>query len=217
MNLLIMGAPGAGKGTMSKRIIPDFGIVHISTGDMLREAIANKTPVGLKAQEYMNDGHLVPDEIIHDIIVERLKQDDIKNGFLFDGYPRTVNQAIDLTNILEELNIKLDKVINLDISDEVLMRRITGRRVCPNCGEIFNVYYKPTKVEGICDKCQSALTIRKDDTAESLEIRLSEYHKNTQPVLEYYQKTTNCVANIPADREREEVYADVKVVLEGLK
>ena len=136
MNLLIIGAPGAGKGTMSELILKNFPLVHVSTGDMLRAAVKNGTPVGLKAQEYMNKGELVPDEVIHDIIVERLSQDDIDNGFLFDGYPRTGAQAVDLDAILNELGKKIDCVINLDIADEELIKRITGRRLCPNCGEI---------------------------------------------------------------------------------
>ena len=186
MNLLIIGAPGAGKGTMSELILDKFNLVHVSTGDMLRAAVKNGTPVGLKAQEYMNRGELVPDEVIHDIIVERLSQDDIEQGFLFDGYPRTKNQAVDLDEILKSLNKKIDCVINLNIEDEVLVKRITGRRLCPECGEIYNIYLKPSKKDGICDKCGSELIQRKDDNLESLKVRLSEYHKNTQPVIEYY-------------------------------
>ena len=146
MNLLIIGAPGAGKGTMSDILIKNFDLVHISTGDMLREAVKNGTPVGKIAQGYMNAGALVPDEVIHDIIMERFSKDDLDNGFLFDGYPRTKAQAEDLSLILKQLNKKIDAVINLDISDEDLVKRITGRRLCPACGEIYNIYYKkPSK------------------------------------------------------------------------
>ena len=147
MNLLIIGAPGAGKGTVSDRIINDYELVHVSTGDMLREAVKNGTPVGLQAQGYMNRGELVPDEVIHDIIVERLSRDDVDAGFLFDGYPRTKNQAVDLDEILKQLDKKVDCVIDLDIDDEDLIKRITGRRLCPDCGEIYNIYYKPSKTE----------------------------------------------------------------------
>ena len=145
MNLLIIGAPGAGKGTMSDLLINTYHLVHVSTGDMLRAAVKAGTPVGLKAQEYMNKGALVPDEVIHDIIVERLSQDDIKAGFLFDGYPRTIAQAQDLDLILKEIGLKIDAVINLNIEDDELIKRITGRRLCPTCGEIFNIYYRPLR------------------------------------------------------------------------
>ena len=216
MNLLIIGAPGAGKGTVSESLINDYAITHISTGDMLRNAIKNNTPVGLKAKEYMDKGHLVPDEIIHNLIVERLSQDDVSKGFLFDGYPRTLNQAMDLSNILQELNIKIDCVINLDIKDEELIKRITGRRLCPKCGEIYNIYYSPSKSEGKCDKCGSELITRKDDNLESLVTRLEEYHKNTQPLIEYYQKM-DLVKHICASKSIEDVYSDVTTILEGLK
>ena len=215
MNLLINGAPGAGKGTMSELILKNIPLVHVSTGDMLRAAVKNGTPVGLKAQEYMNKGELVPDEVIHDIIVERLSQDDIDNGFLFDGYPRTGAQAVDLDAILNELGKKIDCVINLDIADEELIKRITGRRLCPNCGEIYNIYFFPPKEEGKCDKCGADLIQRKDDNLESLKVRLSEYHKNTQPVIEYYE-AMDLVKQVDASRAIEEVFADVKSILEGL-
>ena len=215
MNLLIIGAPGAGKGTMSEKLIDRFHLVHVSTGDMLRAAVKEGTPVGLKAQEFMNKGALVPDEVIHDIIVERLSKDDIDAGFLFDGYPRTLAQAEDLDAILKEIGKQIDGVINLDIDDEILIKRITGRRLCPVCGEIFNIYYKAPAKEGVCDKCGAELTQRKDDNLESLSVRLEEYHKNTQPVIEYYEKA-GVVRNIDASKSIEEVFGDVESALEGL-
>ncbi len=215
MNLLIIGAPGAGKGTMSDLLINNFHLVHVSTGDMLRAAVKAGTPVGLKAQEYMNKGALVPDEVIHDIIVERLSQDDVNDGFLFDGYPRTLNQAEDLDAILKQIGKKIDRVINLDIEDEELIKRITGRRLCPTCGEIFNIYYKAPAKEGICDKCGAELIQRKDDNLESLTVRLEEYHKNTQPVIEYYE-AAGIVSHINAKQGVNEVYEDIKAALEGL-
>lgn len=215
MNLLIIGAPGAGKGTMSDLLIDTYHLVHVSTGDMLRAAVKAGTPVGLKAQEYMNKGALVPDEVIHDIIVERLSQDDVNDGFLFDGYPRTLNQAKDLDVILKEIGKKIDRVINLNIEDEELIKRITGRRLCPTCGEIFNIYYKAPAKEGICDKCGAELIQRKDDNLESLSVRLEEYHKNTQPVIEYYE-AAHIVSHIDAKQGVNEVFNDIKAALEGL-
>ena len=215
MNLLIIGAPGAGKGTMSERIMDDYHLIHVSTGDMLRAAVKNETAVGLKAQEYMNRGELVPDEIIHDIIVERFSQDDMEAGFLFDGYPRTYAQAVDLDEILKQLGKKLDCVINLNIEDQELIERITGRRLCPACGEIYNIYTKPSKVEGVCDRCGESLIQRKDDNLESLQVRLSEYHKNTQPVIEYYQEL-GIVRDVDASQDKEDVYSDIRDILEGL-
>ena len=215
MNLLIIGAPGAGKGTVSESLIANYDITHVSTGDMLRAAIKDQSPVGLKAKEYMDGGNLVPDSIIHDIIVERLSKDDIKKGFLFDGYPRTVNQAIDLSKILDELKMKIDCVLNLDIEDDELIKRITGRRLCPKCGEIYNIHYAPPVVDGKCDECGSELITRQDDNEESLKVRLNEYHKNTQPVIEYYEKM-DLVKNIDAKQSKKDVYHNVKSILEGL-
>jgi len=216
MNLLIIGAPGVGKGTMSRFLVRDYGLTHVSTGDMLRAAIADKTPVGKLASQYMDKGQLVPDEVIHDIIVERFKQDDIKNGFLFDGYPRTLNQAIDLDKILLDLNMKIDAVINLQIEDSIVIKRITGRRTCNNCGSIYNIYFGPSKVENICDKCGEQLSMRADDNEESLRKRLQEFHNNTQPVVEYYA-SKNLVKNIDASRTREGNYEQIQKVFQGLK
>lgn len=216
MNLLIIGAPGVGKGTMSRFLVAHYKLVHVSTGDMLRQAVADKTSVGLKAQSYMDKGELVPDEVIHDIIVERLSQNDIKRGFLFDGYPRTVAQAIDLSEILKQLDLKIDAIINLQVDDEIVIKRITGRRICNECGSIFNIYYNAPKVEDVCDNCNAKLQIRKDDNLESLKIRLSEFHKSTSPVIDYYAKQ-NLVHNINADQDREDEFKDIQKVLEGLK
>lgn len=216
MNLLIVGAPGVGKGTMSRYLIKEYGVEHISTGDMLREAIANETEVGLKAKSFMDKGALVPDEIINEIIVERLGKGNNGKGFLFDGYPRTLAQAKSLSEILKKLNLKIDAVINLNIDDEIVKKRITGRRTCPQCGEIYNIYFKPSKEEETCDKCGTKLSTRKDDNIESLKTRLEEFHKNTQPIIEYYNKD-NLVKNINADQERDAEFADIKKSLEGIE
>lgn len=216
MNLLIVGAPGVGKGTMSKFLVKEYGVEHISTGDMLREAVANATPVGLKAKEHMENGTLVPDDIINEIIHDRLSKDNGANGFLFDGYPRTVNQAKSLTEILDKLGLKIDAVINLEVDDDVLVKRITGRRTCPKCGSTFNIYYKIPKIENVCDDCGEKLIIRQDDNLESLTNRLSEFHKNTEPVIEYYEKD-NLVKHINADQKREDEFADIRKSLEGIE
>ena len=216
MNLLIMGAPGTGKGTMSNIITKEFEVVHVSTGDMLRASIANGSPVGLEAQNYMNSGKLVPDSIIHDIIVERLGQKDMDAGFLMDGYPRTLEQAKDLSLILDEVGKKIDLVINLYVDDEVLKERITGRRLCKKCGAIYHTKNSPAKVEGICDVCGSELYTRKDDTLESLVTRLNEYYGNTKPVLDYY-KEQNLVVEINADQAVESVFAEVAKAIESVK
>ena len=216
MNLLIMGAPGTGKGTMSNIITKEFEVVHVSTGDMLRASIANGSPVGLEAQNYMNSGKLVPDSIIHDIIVERLGQKGMDAGFLMDGYPRTLEQAKDLSLILDEVGKKIDLVINLYVDDEVLKERITGRRLCKKCGAIYHTKNSPAKVEGICDVCGSELYTRKDDTLESLVTRLNEYYGNTKPVLDYY-KEQNLVVEINADQAVEAVFAEVAKAIESVK
>ena len=216
MNLLIVGAPGVGKGTMSKFLQEEYGVDHISTGDMLREAVANATPVGLKVKELMDNGVLVPDDIINEIIVDRLSKDGASKGFLFDGYPRNLNQAESLTKILDKLGLKIDAVINLEVSDDVLIKRITGRRTCPNCGDTYNIYYKLPQNEGKCDSCNSDLIIRKDDNEESLKNRLSQFHENTEPIIEYYDKD-NLVKRINADQKREDEFLDIRKALEGIK
>lgn len=214
MNILIMGAPGTGKGTMSQLIKEHYDVVHVSTGDMLRQAVENKTALGLKVQEYMSAGALVPDEVIHNIILERLAQDDIKKGFLFDGYPRTVKQAIDLDEILGKLNMNIDYIINLDVDVEILKERITGRRTCRNCKEIYHIKNMPPKVEGTCDLCGGELITREDDTLEALMNRLDEYYASTKPVIDYYEKT-GLVHNIDGGRDANEVFEDIKAILGG--
>lgn len=214
MNILIMGAPGTGKGTMSQLIKEHYDVVHVSTGDMLRQAVENKTALGLKVQEYMSAGALVPDEVIHNIILERLAKDDIKKGFLFDGYPRTVKQAIDLDEILGKLNMNIDYIINLDVDVEILKERITGRRTCRNCKEIYHIKNMPPKVEGTCDLCGGELITREDDTLEALMNRLDEYYASTKPVIDYYEKT-GLVHNIDGGRDANEVFEDIKAILGG--
>lgn len=212
MNLLIMGAPGSGKGTMSEKICDKYQIEHISTGDLLREAVKSGSEVGKKANEYMRQGLLVPDGIIHQIIVERLSNDESKKGFLMDGYPRTLAQAEDLDSILKELDIKLDCIIQLNLDFDILAKRITGRRVCKKCGAIYHISNKPSKVAGVCDICGGELYTRQDDTIESLKVRLGEYEKSTKPLLDYYSDHVK-IENIQADGTPEEVFALIESVL----
>ena len=182
---------------------------------MLRAAISAQTEVGLLAKSYMDKGQLVPDETIHSVITEYFDNNKSKSGFLFDGYPRTVKQAEDFDGILKSEGMILDKVICLSLDDEVLKNRITGRRVCPDCKEIYHITNKPSKVEGTCDKCGGKLVQRSDDTLEALEKRLVAYYEQTRPVVDYYE-AKNLVSYINADQETEKVYEDIKKVLEAI-
>ena len=188
MRLLIMGAPGAGKGTQATLIKDEYKIPHISTGDMFRQEIASKSELGLLAKSFIDGGNFVPDEITINIVKNRLAKDDCKKGFLLDGFPRTIDQAVALDNILDELHVKLDAVINITVDDKILIKRITGRRVCPNCGASFHVEASKPKVDGVCDFCNHALIQREDDKEETLKTRLENYYKKTEPVLSYYEK-----------------------------
>ena len=184
MNLILLGAPGAGKGTQAELLIEKLGIPSISTGNMLREAIANGTETGLKAKNYMDNGLLVPDEVVLGIVAERVAQPDCANGFILDGVPRTLAQA----EALEAKNVRIDHVVSIEIDDSVIEGRMTGRRVCSHCGASYHVVAHPPKSEGICDSCGSELVIRKDDAPETVRKRLTVYHAETEVLKEFYQK-----------------------------
>ncbi|MDA7848267.1 adenylate kinase [Sulfurospirillum sp.] len=186
MNLMVFGAPGAGKGTQAKFLIEKYDIPQISTGDILRAAIAEKTDMGMEAKKFMDDGKLVPDSTIIGIIKDRLAQNDCKKGFILDGFPRTLPQAVALKELMNNMKIDLDKVISLNVPDELIVGRITGRRVCPDCGASFHVSFNPSKVEDICDYCSGKLIIRKDDNAETVKSRLEAYHTQTAPLIAFY-------------------------------
>ena len=193
LRTVLLGPPGAGKGTQAVRIVEKYNIPHISTGDIFRENIKNGTELGKKAQEYMNKGELVPDDLVIEIATTRLLADDCKNGFLLDGFPRTVYQAEKLDAFLEEHGMKLDKVIDIEVEKEELITRLTGRRVCKACGASYHVVNIPPKTEGICDNCGGELFQRADDTVETVENRIAVYIEQTMPLVDYYKKADNIV------------------------
>ena len=184
MNLILLGAPGAGKGTQAEVISEALSIPQISTGNMLREAVKNGTEYGLKAKAAMDSGALVSDEIVIGILKDRIAQPDCKNGFILDGFPRTVPQA----EALDKMGVTIDKVLEIYVPDETIKERVSGRRVCEGCGASYHIKYKPTKVEGVCDKCGAATVIRKDDKPETVLDRLAVYHAQTEPLKDYYAK-----------------------------
>ena len=207
-----MGRPGAGKGTQAVNIRENYNIPHISTGDMFRAAIKNQTKLGLLAKSYMDKGALVPDEVTIGIVEERLLEDDCKNGFLLDGFPRTIAQAEALDAFLNKNNVKLDAVLDVNVPAEILVRRMVGRRVCKTCGATFHVEFNPSKVAGVCDNCGSPLIQRADDTEATATNRLAVYDENTAPLLEYYKKQ-NILKTVNGDQSLEKVFEDIKVVL----
>jgi len=188
MRIILLGAPGAGKGTQAKLISDKLDIPHISTGDIFRANIKGNTPLGKKAKEYMDKGELVPDGLTVEIVKDRLQNPDCAKGFILDGFPRTIPQAEYLDKVLNEMNIKLDVALLIDVKDNDIIERMSGRRVCTNCGASYNVVFNPTKVEGICDVCKSPVVQRADDAAETVLNRLETYHKQTQPLINYYEK-----------------------------
>lgn len=184
MNLILLGAPGAGKGTQAEVISEALGIPQISTGNILREAVKNGTEFGLKAKTAMDSGALVSDEVVIGILKDRIAEDDCKNGFILDGFPRTVPQA----EALEQMGVNIDKVIEISVPDETIQKRLSGRRVCEKCGASYHTEFKPTKIEGTCDKCGGATVIRKDDQPETVIERLNVYHEQTAPLKDFYAK-----------------------------
>ena len=188
MKIIMLGAPGAGKGTQAKMIAAKYGIPHISTGDIFRANIKNGTELGAKAKQYMDKGELVPDELVVDLVIDRFKEPDCANGYVLDGFPRTIPQAEALDKALTAIGENVDYAINVEVPDENIINRMGGRRACVGCGATYHVVYSPTKVEGKCDTCGGDLIIRDDDKPETVKNRLAVYHEQTQPLIDYYTK-----------------------------
>lgn len=184
MNIIFFGAPGAGKGTQAEIVSKKLDIPTISTGNIIREAIKNGTEMGLSAKSYIDAGKLVPDEVVIGIIKDRLDKDDCKNGFILDGFPRTIPQA----KALDEMGVKIDVVLNIEVSDEDIVNRMSGRRTCPKCGSTYHIEFNPTKTEGVCDNCGAKLTVRKDDHPDVVKSRLDVYHSETEPLKAFYEE-----------------------------
>ena len=212
MKILLMGPPGAGKGTQAEKLTDILQVPHISTGDMFRSAIKEETQMGMLAKSYMDKGELVPDEVTVGIVRDRIAEDDCKQGFLLDGFPRTVVQADALKKILEELGIKLDSVVNIEVPLEELIGRLTGRRICKSCGATYHMLFNPPVKEGNCDKCDGQLYQRDDDTEETAKNRLEVYEKQTAPLLEYY-KNTGLLVNVDGNQSMADVLTEILKVL----
>ena len=208
MKIIMLGAPGAGKGTQAKMIAEKYGIPHISTGDIFRANIRNATELGMEAKKYMDEGKLVPDELTVKILLDRVAQDDCKNGYVLDGFPRTIPQAEVLTAALEKMNDAVDFAIDVNVPDENIVNRMSGRRACLTCGATYHIVHIPPKQEGICDKCGSALVLRDDDKPETVKNRLSVYHAQTQPLIDYYE-AKGLVVNIDGTQDMDAVFAEI--------
>lgn len=216
MKIVFMGPPGAGKGTQAEKIIETYQIPHISTGDMFRKAIKDQTELGMEAKSYMDQGALVPDHVTIGIVKDRLSESDCKSGFLLDGFPRTVDQAKALDEILTSLDSKIDYVINIDVDLNILKERLTGRRICRSCGATYHKIFNPSAVDGVCDKCGGELYQRKDDNEETVGNRLDVYVNQTKPLLDYYSLAGNLV-NINGQQSIDLVFEEIQHVLGGNK
>jgi len=215
VRIVLLGAPGAGKGTQCKRVVARYGLLHLSSGDILRQQRAEDTELGRKAQKYMDSGELVPDQIMIEMMFDAIKKAP-DAGFILDGFPRTVNQVVELDKLLACSGQKIDAVLNLEIDDEVVVRRMTGRRSCPQCYAVYHVESLKPKVEGICDNDGTTLVQRSDDSAEVVANRLKTYHLHTEPVVDYYKKSSSIVYDIDANKDADEVSASVFEKLEAL-
>lgn len=212
MKIIMLGAPGAGKGTQAKQIADKYQIPHISTGDIFRANIKEGTELGKKAKTFMDQGLLVPDELVVELVADRIVKDDCKNGFVLDGFPRTIPQAEALDEALAKMGEKMDYAIDVDVPDENIVNRMSGRRACLSCGATYHIVSIPTKVEGICDKCGSGVVLRDDDKPETVQKRLTVYHEQTQPLIEYYTNQ-GILKSVNGVQPMEEVFADIVQIL----
>ena len=212
MKIIMLGAPGAGKGTQAKKIAEKCGIPHISTGDIFRANIKNGTELGKKAKTYMDQGLLVPDELVCDLVVDRIQQDDCKKGYILDGFPRTIPQAESLDKALQAIGEKMDYAIDVEVPDENIVKRMGGRRACVGCGATYHLVYAPTKKEGICDVCGGELILRDDDKPETVQKRLGVYHEHTQPLIDYY-KNQGILREVDGSVDMEDVFKEILNIL----
>ncbi|MDO4478862.1 MAG: adenylate kinase [Lachnospiraceae bacterium] len=212
MRLIMLGAPGAGKGTQAARLAEAYKIPHISTGDIFRANIKGGTELGKKAKSYMDQGKLVPDELVCDLVADRIAQEDCKEGFILDGFPRTIPQAEALDAALSGMNLKMDAAVNVDVPDENIVNRMGGRRACVKCGATYHVVYNKPAVEGICNTCGSELILRDDDKPETVQTRLSVYHEQTQPLIEYYEKA-GILKTVDGTQSMDAVFEGIKSLL----
>lgn len=212
MKIIMLGAPGAGKGTQADKICAKYNIPHISTGDIFRANIKNNTELGQKAKSYMDKGELVPDELVVDLVVDRIKADDCTNGYVLDGFPRTIPQAEALDAALAAINDKVDYAINVEVPDENIINRMSGRRACVACGATYHIVHIPTKVDGVCDKCGAELILRDDDKPETVKNRLNVYHEQTQPLIDYYT-AKNILHEVDGTKAMEDVFSSIVSIL----
>ncbi len=212
MKIIMLGAPGAGKGTQAKMIADKYSVPHISTGDIFRANIKNGTELGMEAKKYMDQGQLVPDELTVKILLDRVAQDDCQNGYVLDGFPRTIPQANVLDEALSKLGEKIDFAVNVDVPDENIIRRMGGRRACVSCGATYHIEHVPPKAEGICDRCNSELILRDDDKPETVKNRLEIYHEQTQPLIEFYE-AKGVLKNVDGTVDMKDVFAAIVSIL----
>ena len=213
MKVIMLGAPGAGKGTQAKKLAAEYSIPHISTGDIFRANIKEGTELGKKAKAYMDAGQLVPDELVCDLVVDRIQQDDCKNGYLLDGFPRTIPQAEALDAAVEKLGEKIDYAVNIDVPDDNIINRMSGRRACVGCGATYHIVFNPPKVEDVCDVCGKSLILRDDDKPETVRTRLDVYHAQTQPLIDYYAGR-GVLVTVDGTQNMDKVFSDIKDILD---